>query len=278
MLPHHLKECKYISAELRAEAARVMGDSSLGARVAQEDKKASALPVASAVGSGLKQTSLKDLAQEGGANALQLRFDHAVLQFFAASQSAAEHLDLKQFKKMISVANPRLKTFSSTTLLVSHMPTEAAHVRSLSIARLRTLDNLTLSFDGGTTRSVQSVWTFHVTEPDTRESHLLHGDSSSGLSHTAEYIAGEAKQVIDEIGADRFALLVSDGAGAPELARELLVEQLKTVLSMTDPPHYLNNLLKALGSLDYFSAVRCKIDLTRCTERNSRQSRVAAGS
>lgn len=84
------------------------------------------------------------------------------------------------------------------------MPKEAARVRQLSIEKLKTLDNLTISYDGGTTKLVQSIYTVHVTTPDARESYLLAGDESSGLSHSAEYIVKLLKKIMDEIGPHLF--------------------------------------------------------------------------
>lgn len=79
-------------------------------------------------------------------------------------------------------------TASGSTIADSFITTEAAYVRSESIKKLSKLQNLTLSFDGGTTRSGESVYTVHVTDPLKREAYLIEGNEETGVSHTAEHI------------------------------------------------------------------------------------------
>jgi hypothetical protein len=47
--------------------------------------------------------------------------------------------------------------------------------------------NLSLGFDGGTTKGKQSIYTVHVTTAD-REVYLIKGDEASGFSHTGAHI------------------------------------------------------------------------------------------
>jgi hypothetical protein len=76
------------------------------------------------------------------------------------------------------IANAAYYPSCSSTIADTHIPGEAARVRTLSIIFLKTQINLTISYDGGTTHRPQSVYTVHFTTPDGR-SFLIEGEESS---------------------------------------------------------------------------------------------------
>ncbi|KZV86751.1 hypothetical protein EXIGLDRAFT_698148 [Exidia glandulosa HHB12029] len=256
VLSHHINQCREIDPALRAEAIAVMAGGSLSARLekleGEEEENASVVPGPT---TGLRQTTLTSAAQAAGKAAVQTRFDFAVMRLFSGKQLPARVLDSKLWKDVVRAANPKLETFSSTTLHDIHIAQEAVHVRQASVKKLKTLDNLTISFDGGTTETVESVWTIHVTTPDTREAHLMAGESASGLSHDGEYIADIVLKVMQEIGEERFVAAVSDSAGAPRKARNALLKRIPTIFGLSDPPHILNLLIKDICGLVYFELV-----------------------
>jgi len=53
---------------------------------------------------------------------------------------------------------------------------------------LQKKQHLTISYDGGSTCAVKSIYSVHVTTPETRESYFIKGNEASGLSHTGEHI------------------------------------------------------------------------------------------
>lgn len=61
--------------------------------------------------------------------------------------------------------------------------------------------------------------------------------------------------MIDTIGRARFAAVVSDNAGNTRVAREILCQDIDTLLNLPDPAHHLNNTVKEIGKLEYFSEV-----------------------
>ncbi|KAG8713407.1 hypothetical protein FRC09_018759 [Ceratobasidium sp. 395] len=110
-------------------------------------------------------------------------------------------------------------------MATSLIPAEAARVREKSIETLVKYCDLTLSFDGATTRRNQSIYTVHATTPDTRQSHLLAGSNASGKAHTGKHSKAVLQKVVNMVGAHRFSAVTSHSAGNVRLAKELLAEE-----------------------------------------------------
>ena len=68
-----------------------------------------------------------------------------------------------------------------------HIPNEAAFVRNKQIELLKKEENLTLTFDGTTTRKQESFYTAHATTP-ARDTYFLDGHEGSGEHHNTELI------------------------------------------------------------------------------------------
>ena len=90
--------------------------------------------------------------------------------------------------------NPNYEPASTAVLTELQIPNEAARIETLQLEHLRTCENLTLTFDGNTTKLPQSVYTVHVITPDCRV-FLVEGDESSAESHTGEKIHEVLKRV-----------------------------------------------------------------------------------
>lgn len=99
-------------------------------------------------------------------------------------------VDSPKWQEFIHALDESFTTASGSTIADNCVTTEAAYVRVESIKKLSQCENLTLSFDGGTTRGGESVYTVHVTDPTTREAYLIEGSEQTGVSHTAEHIRG----------------------------------------------------------------------------------------
>lgn len=111
-----------------------------------------------------------------------------MLELLCDASLAPKLVDNKRFRKFVNHLEPGNGIFVSTTFSANYIPAEAARVTALSYAKLRTYHNLRLVYDGGTTKKGQSIYTFHITTPDTREPHFVKGNVASGLSHTANIL------------------------------------------------------------------------------------------
>lgn len=191
--------CKHVSPALKAEVAALSKNDAPSALVEKDNAKAVAAaakqsPALTSKSSGAAtksgssgQQTLDVLARDGGKQARQNRFNLALVKFVAVTGIPAHTIGSEEFKDMISIANSALQPVSDDTLLEKLIPFEAAACRAKSLDKLRGERNLTISFDGGTTRMTRTIYTVHVTT-SSRESHLMLGDESSGESHTADYI------------------------------------------------------------------------------------------
>jgi hypothetical protein len=62
-------------------------------------------------------------------------------------------------------------------------------------------------------------------------------------------------QVIKEIGPEKFCGISSDSTGNTRKARELVAKELPTIIIVPDCCHHLNNTVKDIQRLPYFSDV-----------------------
>ena len=136
----------------------------------------------------LKQTTIDTGAVAAGRKELRSKLNHLVLKLICVRGLVPDLIDSTEWREFVLEATKgRYESASSTTFLTSYIPSEASHIRKLQYQRLQTLRNLTITFDGGTTRKPQSVYTVHITTID-RKVYFMEGHEASGESHTAEHI------------------------------------------------------------------------------------------
>ena len=75
-------------------------------------------------------------------------------------------------------ASSNYKSLSSRTFVDSLIPQEVAFIKPQQVELLKTCNNLTISFDGQTTASLQSIYTIHVITLD-RRVFLMKGNEAS---------------------------------------------------------------------------------------------------
>ena len=76
----------------------------------------------------------------------------------------------------------------STTFIDDHIPGEATQVHKLTLEYFKTQLDLTVLYDGATTKKLQSVYTISFTTADGC-SFLIERNKVSDESHTGEHIA-----------------------------------------------------------------------------------------
>lgn len=138
--------------------------------------------------------SLHKLALGTGRDIQQKQLDYDITKLVCVRGMVPAILDSKQWKTFMNDANPHYKSPSSTTVRENFIPAEAARIRQAQIEYLKTQRNLTMTFDGGTTRRPQSVYTVTVTTAK-RETFLIDGHESSREHHTAKYLAEMIQKV-----------------------------------------------------------------------------------
>lgn len=86
-------------------------------------------------------------------------------------------------------------TYSSTKFANTCIPTKAIHVMDKAIAHHKKFNNLTISFNGGTTWATESIYTIHITTPQSHQAYLIDSSERSGESHTGKQIADKLLKV-----------------------------------------------------------------------------------
>jgi hypothetical protein len=162
-------------------------------------------PVPSKPAKSTKQTSIFPAQRKARIAALKDQLDLDVLKFICVGGIPPSKVDSKEWKTMWKHGNPDYEPASAAVLTESQIPNEAARIETLQLEHLRTCENLTITFDGNTTKLPQSVYTVHVITPD-RRVFLIEGDESSAESHTGEKIREILKQVIALLSTTRQAL------------------------------------------------------------------------
>ncbi|KAG8733385.1 hypothetical protein FRC10_000256 [Ceratobasidium sp. 414] len=195
----HAIKCDGVDVDLCAEAKR----------------RAAALSLASKLHGPSMETEIADCPM-GSIGSTQKQEDvvnHALLKWICDRMVAPSAVDCPSWRELVSALNPNIKTASGSTIAENFVSTEAAYIRQSSINKLLQHGFLTLSFDGGTTRKRESVYTVHVTTPKTREAYLMEGNEASGVSHTADHVCSVIDKVLRDIGPEQFSSIVSDNAG-----------------------------------------------------------------
>jgi hypothetical protein len=264
----HAVDCRFLSAELKEEALEISAGNSLGAKVEAASSGASATDAFS----GFRRAGADNKAKAREERVVKT--NKYLLDLLCDASLAVRLVDNKKFRRFVDHLQPANGIFVSTTFSTSYIPAETARVTALSYQKLKTYKNLTIGYDGGTVKKGQSIYTIHITTPDTREPHFVKGDVASGVSHTGEHLKGvilsvsrvrnsrydaqlmlNPTKVIDKIRRSRFAAIGSDSTGNTKLARELLVAIIPTILITPDPCHHCANLVKDISALEYFADI-----------------------
>ncbi|RXW11937.1 hypothetical protein EST38_g13918 [Candolleomyces aberdarensis] len=136
----------------------------------------------------------------------------------------------------------------------SHITAEQSRVALLQYELLKKEQYISISFDGGSIKSGQSLYTVHATTQDRRVM-LLEGQECTEISHTGIWIQG---------------LVLS--TGNTKLARTLIVDEIPHILNLPDPEHHLNNTWKEIASLEFFDKI---IRVVRVVVKYFKQSNAA---
>ncbi|KAF8602552.1 hypothetical protein BDV93DRAFT_443764 [Ceratobasidium sp. AG-I] len=199
------------------------------------------------------QPSVCDLTAEAGQKAVQELFELKMVEFFVVAQIPPLLVRLSQFSDFIFSANQKLKLPSSTTFSEELISNQSSYVHTQSMDKLKKHQNLTISFNGGTTRRPQSVYTMRVTIPDTCEAHLVEGKEASGVSHSGDKLKEIVLRIINDVGSSNFAATSCDSTGNTHLCRELVNKIHPHIIVLPDPCHQINNTVKDIGKLDRFA-------------------------
>jgi hypothetical protein len=178
--------CKFLSPDLVDAASSACASKSLGSQL--EAMTLAPSKVSKSSNNAMIQPSIQAMFQEEGQCQRAMRHNHHALTAICIHSLPPTIVDSQFWQCMILHLHSKIEIKSGSHIAHALIPAEAAHVHDKSIQHLRAKTHLTLTFDGATTRLIESIYTVHVTCPDTRQAHLLAGDEASSKSHTGEHI------------------------------------------------------------------------------------------
>ncbi|KAJ8515594.1 hypothetical protein ONZ45_g6996 [Pleurotus djamor] len=216
----HASTCEHLPFELKQRVNASLGKMSVTTRVQQGQEK------------------MKEMMTN--------QIDLHLIKFVATSGIPMKTIANPHLNEMLKWAWSAYNLPSVSKLEGSLIPQEAGRIRTENLNALRKSNNLTITFDGNTTRLPQSVYTIHIITPE-REVYIFEGHEASEESHTGEHLFEVLDEVVNGVGSERFI-----GAKYP------------WILNMADPCHRLNNLCKDICRLDHFKPV---IKVTRRTTK-----------
>lgn len=207
----HTVSCRYLSGNLKELAKDYAAQSSLGAALDSsttssniteraESETTTDLSTGSVKQVPSKTTAVlskKSLALDftnAGRKQLQTKLDHSIMKLICVAGLVPHILDSPEWKEFMAIANPKYHPTPSDKFEDVIIPNEAAFVRKQVTEILQKEENLTLTFDGNSTRKPQSVYTVHVTTKN-RDSYFVDGYEGSDEHHTAAWIKDKVLKV-----------------------------------------------------------------------------------
>ncbi|PVF95660.1 hypothetical protein CPB86DRAFT_787785 [Serendipita vermifera] len=163
-------------------------------------------------------------------------------------------LDSPRWKNFIHLMNPQVKIPSGDTFKLNLIPSEAIAIQKQQESLLQQSANLTMTFNGGSTRKRHSVYTIHVTTQD-RKVYLIAGGDGTGHEYDTNWLIGIWEKWVNHIGPHRFVAIGSDSTALTNSVRHQLTGKYPTVLNFGDPCHHLNLMLKEIMELPDFKEV-----------------------
>ncbi|OJA07519.1 hypothetical protein AZE42_10753 [Rhizopogon vesiculosus] len=240
----HATTCEHVPRPLKEELDGGLAADTSSPKVARFNTSTSGNSKPSAMTKrALIQPSVEHISKKARMDQLMSQLDADIVQLFCIGGIHPSKVDLPQWKAMWRHVMPSYEPASASKLEEYLIPTEAAFVRRYQLEHLRTCDNLSMTFDGETTRLPESVYTVHVITPD-RFVFLFEGNEVSDESHTRA--AKHMFKVLDDIihvGPPRFSGICSDDTGNTRVARKTVQNKYPWIINMPDPSYRMNLLL-----------------------------------
>jgi hypothetical protein len=202
----HATTCKILQAdhvELWRQAIQESGDNSLGARL-KKDLAAEDIPMEVEppmkrlrAQNTLNMADLRETGKRVKEEACQLfqdKVDHVIMCLICVRGLVPHVIESPEWKELMGLLSDSYHPTSATTFADKHIPREAVYVREKQIKALRMINNLTLTFDGNTTRKPHSVYTVHATTPS-RETYFLDAHEASDERHTTQWVTDKLLKV-----------------------------------------------------------------------------------
>ncbi|CAJ0754641.1 21882_t:CDS:10 [Entrophospora sp. SA101] len=170
------------------------------------------------------------------------RIDHALLKAWVIAGIPFEVIENPFVIDLFKELNPGYTPPSRTTLSGQLLDQEVARVNLNIEKELESSNNLTLTLDGWTSRRNESLYNYIISTPSRKE-YLIALKNYSGFSHTGNFLADEISDIVEQIGLDKFAAIVTDAAPACCVVREK-TEESSDLVKIDDIKEFITKWLQ----------------------------------
>ena len=174
-----MDECQHVNDAIRKQVGDTFVDCTLHAQLEATEG----------------DRSLEKMSKAEAKKARGLKINQAVLNLICGTRIPLTIVDTAEWKNVISTIDNTVTTYGSTSFVDTYLPGEAARITKEEIQMLSKVKNLTISYDGGTTKAVESIYTIHITTPHHQQAYLIKGNEASGMSHSGPQITNELFKV-----------------------------------------------------------------------------------
>ncbi len=136
------------------------------------------------------------------------------------------------------------------TLSGNMLNAEISHITTEINLKINREKYLTLGLDGWTNPWGQSLYTFVLITKDRKE-YLYSVQNLSNYLHTGNFLTEKIIEIIKDVGAERFAGIVSDNAFTMVIAKRLVNEQFQHIMSIRCIAHHINLLTTDICKLEF---------------------------
>ena len=243
---HLATECVYCPDNIRSDYLEIVakrtvtinkGKEKVLTSTVKKRKSESSLPQLKQTGLGnfLESTKLSDTRRNNINTALGRFFVTCSIPF-----AVADHHFFIEFCKQL---RPAYEPPSRTTISNNILHAEAATITIKILKELQNEENITIALDGWTDPSNRNLYNF-VLMTSNRHEYIWAIEDVSSESITGDFLATQIEKIINSIGKDKIAGLVTDGAANCKMARRLINEKYPRVITMWCIAHHLNLISK----------------------------------
>src|SRR5260370_33558551 len=165
---HLLTECKDCPKHLKAAATDYLASRALITNMKEVEGEG-----------GLESTSKSQpsvlmIARNASQEKKFMHVNNAIIDLICVSGVPPEFFSGQPWKNFMAVTDPMTHTSSASTFAHTFIPAEATHITEEVFQKLR--KQINLSFDGGTTHAIQSIYHVHVITAEKHTAYLVEGD------------------------------------------------------------------------------------------------------
>lgn len=193
----HASECRKLTTDIRELAREKSAEKAPSQKLEDraERHKADELKTTQS-GSNKQNEKIETTHKVTAFNSFQIKgkadreeaINLGIIRFICAAGLPTHVISYQEWTDLLNLLCPSYHPPNRSMIEDDLIVSEANKVRRNILTQLRDQWNLTISFDGGTSRGRDSYWTIHVSTEE-RKVHLLETILATDVSHTAEWQA-----------------------------------------------------------------------------------------